>query len=349
MRRSTLLAGLIALMLALAVAGTGGAAPRLGGTIVVTSYGSLWEEFMRKDILPPFEAETGVKVELAVGLSRDWVAKLRAAGKSDSPYDVLIANTIWLSIARKEGYYEKLTADRVPNLKDVWPEFHNKDDNGVIFAVNPIGIAYRRDLLNAPAPKRWRDLWNADYRGKLALYNSANSAGLMFLMMTAKVWANDEKNLDVAFQKVRELRPFRTTDFDMLGILARGEAAIAIIDAPQASRLKQQGLPIEFVVPLEGMFMFEQDTNVPVGSKNKAGASAFVNYMLSAPVQEKWVKSWFVTPANRKVKITNDMAQYIFVRTAPQVRSLIKWDWDWVNGGARDTMLDRWNREIVGR
>jgi len=141
----------------------------------------------------------------------------------------------------------------------------------------------------------------------------------MFLMMTAKVWANDEKNMDGAVQKVRELRPFRSTDFDMLGMLARGEAAIAIIDAPQASRLKQQGVPIEFVVPLEGMFMFEQDTNVPVGAKNKPGAYAFVNYMLSAKVQEKWVQGWFVTPANRTVRITNEQFTHFAIRVSGRI------------------------------
>src|SRR5262249_46366134 len=56
-----------------------------GGTLVVTSYGGPWEQFMRSTIVPAFEKEyPGVKVELAIGLSKDWVAKLKAAGK-DNP------------------------------------------------------------------------------------------------------------------------------------------------------------------------------------------------------------------------------------------------------------------------
>ena len=340
------LVGVILLTVVVSGMNNGTASPT--GTIVVTSVGSAWEAFIRRAVLPGFEAENpGTHVDLAIGLSRDWVAKLRVAGKNDPPYDVVIANAIWLSSLRKEGWFENLTVDKVPNLLNVWPEFRNKSDNGVLFAINPLGIAYRRDLLKAPPPKRWKDLWNPDYKGKIALFSVANSGGLMFIMMMAKVWSGDEKNLDVAFQKIRELKPFRQTDFDIARMLAAGEVQIGVIDSPQASRLKQQGVPLEFVVPLEGMFMFEQDTNVTVGSKNKAAAYAFVNYMLSAPVQEKWAREWFVTPANRSVKIDGELAQLIPVHTLPQIHSLIKWDWGWVDSGARDVMIDRWNREIV--
>ena len=44
-----------------------------GGTLTVTSYGGPWEQFMRGTIVPAFEKKhPGVKVELAIGLSKDW-------------------------------------------------------------------------------------------------------------------------------------------------------------------------------------------------------------------------------------------------------------------------------------
>ncbi len=341
---------LFLVVLSLIVGGTGVGSAAPGGTIVLTSYADPWEGFLRKVILPPFEAETGIKVELSVGLSRDWVAKLRIAGKDNPPYDVVIANTIWVSAARKEGFFEKLTVDKVPNLKSVWPELRNKDDNGVIFALNPLGIGYRKDLVQNP-PKRWADLWKPEYKGKLGVYSINNSAGPMFTMLVAKLFSGNEKNIQAGINKIKELLPFRQSDFsgDMEKLLTAGEVQIGIIDAPAVSRLKQQGIPLEFVVPLEGMFMFEQDTNVPVGSKNKAAALAFVNYMLAASTQEKWIRQYWLTPANQTVKIDGTLATLIPVHTGPQIRSIIKWDWDWVNSGAREQMIELWNREIVGR
>lgn len=343
--------GALLVAAALALVGTStGITGAQGGGLIITSYGGPWEQFMRSEIVPGFERETGLKVELSVGLSRDWVAKLRAAGVRNPPFDVVIANTTWVSAVRKEGFFAKLTIDKVPNLKSVWPELRNKDDNGVITLVGPLGIAYRTDLVTR-APRRWSDLWNAEYKGKLGIYSIANSATPMFLMLVAKIFSGDDKNLDVAFQKVKELLPVRQTDFsgDMEILLTRGEVHIGILDAPAAARLKRQGVPIQWVFPLEGVFMFEQDTNVTEFAQNKEAAFKFVNYFLSKPVQEKWATRFWWTPANREVKITGPLALEIPVHTQAQIRSILKWDWDWVNAGARERMIDRWNREIVGR
>ncbi len=339
---------LTVLALAVTVTGVGKAAP--GGSLVITSYAPPWQDFLTKEILPGFERETGAKVELSVGLSRDCVAKMRVAGKNNPPYDVMIANTTWVSALRKEGYFAKLTPDTVPNLQDIWPELRNKDDSGVISLVGPLGIAYRTDLVPNP-PKRWKDLWNPEYKGKLGIYSINNSAAPMFLMLLGKLFAKDDKNMDVAFQKVKELLPVRQTDFsgNMETLLAAGEIQIGILDAPAVSRLKKQGIPLAWVFPLEGVFMFEQDTNVSEFAPNKELAIKFVNYFISPQVQEKWANGFWWTPANRKVKITGQLAQDIPVHTQAQIKSILKWDWDWVNAGNREKMIERWNREIVGR
>ena len=97
---------------------------------------------MRGTIVPGFEKEhPGAKVELAIGLSKDWVAKLKAAGKDNAPFDVIITNEVWAAPLRAEGYYTTLPA--VPNLKDVAPNLKIKDDMGVLALVGPIGLAYR--------------------------------------------------------------------------------------------------------------------------------------------------------------------------------------------------------------
>lgn len=326
----------------------GKAAP--GGSLVITSYGPPWQDFLVKEILPGFERETGAKVELSVGLSRDWVAKMRVAGKGNPPYDVIIANTTWVSALRKEGFFANLTVDKVPNLADVWPELRNKNDVGVITLVGPLGIAYRTDLVSKP-PKTWKDLWNPEYKGKLGIYSISNSAAPMFLMLVAKLFSGDEKNMDVAFQKVKELVPFRQSDFsgDMEKLMAAGEIHLGILSAPDVARLRRQDIPIAWVPPIEGVFMFEQDTNVPQFAANKELAFKFVNYFLSAQVQEKWMRGFFWTPANRKVKIPTDLKADVPYHTQVQIRSIMRWDWDWVGAGNREKMIERWNREIVGR
>ncbi len=347
--RGKTLAGLALLFLCASLAaGLGQAAT--SEPLVVTSYGGPWEQFMRREIVPGFERESGARVELSVGLSRDWVAKVRAAGRGTPPFDVLIANTTWVSALRAEGFLEKLTVDKVPNLRHVWPELRIKDDIGVITLVGPLGIAYRKDLVTK-VPKSWKDLWDPAYRGKLGLYSVANSANPMFTMLVSRIYRGTDRDIDFAINKIKELWPFRQTDFsgDMEILLTRGEVHVGILDSPAASRLKAQGVPIEWVFPREGVFMFEQDTNVLAGSRNKELAYRFINYFLSQPVQEKWAAQFWWTPANRRVRITGPLALQIPVHTQVQIRQIMKWDWDWVNSGAREEMINKWNRVILGR
>jgi putative spermidine/putrescine transport system substrate-binding protein len=215
--------------------------------------------------------------------------------------------------------------------------------------LNTIVIAYRKDQL-PQAPKRWVDFWDPKYRGKFALYSINNSASFMFIMNTARLFGKDPKNLDVAFQKIRELRPFKQSDFggDMENLLARNEVQIGLIDGGAVTRLRDQGIPMDLNVPLDGIYTFEQDTNVTEFSKNKDVAFEFVNFMLARDVQEMWARGFYTTPGNRFVKWDRKLELAIPIRTAPHIRQIIWWDWDWLNGGARETMIQRWNREIIG-
>jgi putative spermidine/putrescine transport system substrate-binding protein len=320
---------------------------KIAGEITVTSYGGAWEEFMRGTIVPGFEKEhPGTHVELAIGLSKDWIAKMKAAGKNNNPYDIVITNEVWAAPLRADGYYTKLPADRVPNLKLVAPNLRLKDDTGVLSLVGPIGISYRTDKIKT-VPKAWKDLWTVpEYRGKLGIYNIVNSAGQMFIALTSKIWTGGDKDVDVAFKKIAELKPFKQSDFggDMEKLLVQGEVLVGILDMPAAVRLKRGGAPIGWVAPAEGMIMFEQDTAVTLGSKNKATAFAFVNYFLKKETQEKWLVSQTWLPANTQVTVPNDLKPLLPVGVA-DIPKILQWDWLWINE-QKPKLIDRWNREM---
>ena len=319
-----------------------------GQTLTVTSYGGSWEEFMRNVVVPPFEEMTGATVELAVGLSRDWMANVRAAGRGNPPYDVVIANETWISSGRLENRFVSLPEDSIPNLAKVHPALRLEDDIGVLGLLNPLGIAYRTDLVTTP-PESWLDLWNEEYRGNVGIFNIANSAAPMFLMMLALIETGDAQNYDVGFQRIRDLAPFKQTDFsgDMENLLVQGEVHVGILDSPAVARLKQQGVAIEFVIPTEGLFMFEQNMNVTVGSDVEELAFEFINYMLDTDTQRLWAENYFVTPGNVEVQIEGELAELIPV-TADRVGEIHQWDWLWLNAGPREDMVARWNREIRG-
>src|SRR5215472_5170511 len=129
---------------------------RAAEPLVINSYGGPFEKFMREQIIPVFEKDTGIKTTLDIGLAKDWLATLRASGPENPPYDVLLMNGISAALLRTEGFFEQIPVSEVPNLKDVFPIARQPNDVGVIAWMQPLGIAYRTDLVKA-VPNSWKD------------------------------------------------------------------------------------------------------------------------------------------------------------------------------------------------
>ncbi len=342
-----------------APATTGGSAPAAAGTsaglgsfkgqkLVVTSYGGTWQEFMTKSHIPDFEAQTGAKIELAIGLAKDWFAKSRAAGKGDAPYDVVVMNETFAAQLRAEGFFVPLTMDKVPNIKDVPQALRLPNDVGVLGLVGPLVIAYRTDQVKDP-PQSWLDL--GKYGNKTGIYTIGNSAEPQHILKMSQILGGDAKNWQAGFDWIaKNLCSAKQVDFSgtLQTQLTQGEVTVGILDTPTGALMKKQGIAVEFIIPKEGaMGMFEQNMNVTVGSKQKDLGFAFINYWLSEPVQRKWAESFYYTPANAKVEISGDLAKLVPV-TTKNIDLIPRWDYVWLNSGPRDQMTDKWTRTMTG-
>ena len=322
-----------------------------GKTLVVTSYGNPWQEFMVNSHIPQFEAETGAKIELAVGLAKNWFAQMQAAGKDHPPFDVFVTNETYLAQLRAEGFFAALPADKVPNLKYVPKALRQPSDVGVLGLVGPLGITYRTDLIpEKDAPRSWFDL--GKYGNKAVIFSIGNSGEPQHVMKMAQALTGDYKNWKPAVEWIaKHLCAARQVDFSgtELTMLTQGEAAAGLFDSPDWGIAKSKGLPVAWVLPKEGYCgMFEQDMNVSVGSKVKDLGYVFINYWLSAPVQKKWAEQFHWTPANSQVTIDPEAAKLIPVKP-DQLSKIPRWDYVWLNSsGAREAMADAWNRQVTG-
>lgn len=320
---------------------------RGAGPLVVNSYGGPFEKFMRAEIIPAFEKETGITIKLDVGLGKDWLTNLRAAGPDRPPYDVLMTNETWASIEREEGFFEPIPDAKVPNMKDLWPIAKLKDNWGVIGTLSPIGVAFRTDMIKNP-PISWDDLWkNPEYKGKTGLYTITNSAGYMFVLMTAKTFFGSEYEVDKAMDRIKQLKPFNQVDFSgtMETLLSRGEVAIGPLDFAAWARLKKSGVKIGISAPKEGIFMFEQVFNVLKGSKNKDLGYTWINYIIRPDVQEKWVRDFYYSPVNKKTVVPKEFQELVPI-SGEAMNQVILWDWKTANAN-RDRVIERWNKEMT--
>ncbi|MFL9665610.1 ABC transporter substrate-binding protein [Variovorax sp. AB1(2024)] len=329
-------------MSALAMPGMSLAAQNL----VVNTYGGRWEKFWRSDLMPMFMKTAGVQTTLDVGLGKNFVANLRAAGVEKPPYSILMVNENIASLVRAEGYFEPIPAAKVPNLANVYPILRNPGDNGVRGIVSTIGIGYRKDLVKTP-PKSWSDLWsNPEFKGKIGLYQIGNTAAMLFLLMTAKLYGGSQDAIDRAFAEIKKLLPFTQADWSgtLSTMLTRGDVTVAVIDFPEIVALQKKGVPVEMVAPTEGVLAFEQSFNVLKNAPAKEEAYKYLDFILRGDVQEMMAREFFTSPTHVGSKLPPDLARDVPV-SGERMKSIFQFDWTKVNPQVA-AITDRWNREM---
>jgi putative spermidine/putrescine transport system substrate-binding protein len=325
--------------------------PRLaraqGRSLVVTCYGGAYEKFFRETLIPPFERETGATVRLSLGVAKDNIPLLRAAGVDNPPIDVVMTNEVIAEILRTEGYFTPLPEDKVTNLKDVAPIARYPDNMAVTGMLQPVGIAYRTDLVRNP-PTGWKQLFERpDLKGSIGVYSITNSLGFMFVLLMARTYGGSESNFGAAFAQIAKLRPFSQVDFSgtMEVQLSRGEVEVAPLDFAAVLRLQKRGLAMDAKIPPEGLVAFDQVFNVTKGSKVKELGYAWVDYILRPETQTKLVQDFFVSPTNLKTVIPADLASSPLLLTGEKLNAVVRHDWATANR-QRDKIVEEWNRRM---
>ena len=314
-------------------------------TLIVPTLGGVWEQFWRKTIAPAFTAASGAAVTLDVGNGRVFGANLRAAGAASPPYSIVMTNEVFASGLRKEGFFEKLDLTKLSNYADLYPLAKSTDGWGAIAAVSPIGIGYRTDLVKTP-PKAWKDLWNnPEFKGKIGLYNFANSAGKMELLLASKIFGKDQHDVDAGFAAIGKLGRVIQVDFNLSTALSAGEIVVAPFDFGEISRLRLQGLPVDCIIPEEGMLMFDQTINILAHGPEKELAYQYANFLLSPEIQSKMMAEFFVSPTNQKVIVPDDMKRNVPI-SGPDMAKILTWDWDFVNQNQGD-LAERWAKTVT--
>src|SRR3981189_3198007 len=117
--RRTILGGVAVLAAPFVIGRGAGAAER---SITVGIYTAQQGEYVRKQIIPPFEADYKCKVYTTQGVTLEQIALMRAT-RNNPKYSVMFIDDIGVDLAKKEGLIEQLPADTLPNIERVLKRF----------------------------------------------------------------------------------------------------------------------------------------------------------------------------------------------------------------------------------
>jgi len=276
--------------------------------LYVSHWGFGWD-LIYELVVKPFEEKYNVEVVLIAGTTSERYTKL-VKGVEPIP-DIIFLPDYYTYRAVQQGLLMKLDLSKLENYQYIYDFIRESlpsytRDYGVPHTIQDLGLAYRADRHDKVTS--WKDLWREDFRNTIIWPAMTATSGPMALVMTAYAYTGDIHNVDVAFEKLKELHPYIVAYYTRSGdpqlYMERGEADIIPILRYNWGPLKNLSLPIEIVCPLEGSIYVLNLISIVNGSKNVDLAYKFIDYWISREVQQKLSDALIDAPINKLVEVT---------------------------------------------
>lgn len=346
LRLRAALAALVAIVLcfALAVSALAGSSR----TLAVSTWGFNLD-LIRKNITEPFEKTYGITISYELGNNADRLTKLIV--RKDNPnVDVVHLADDFAARAVKEGVLQPIDPSRLKNYGQLyeWAKDPIGGNYGIAYAVYSYGIVYRTDKIKQPVTS-WQDLWRPDLAGHISLPDITTTQGPATVVMASKAWGGGEKDPDVGFRRLRELRQnvvtFYRRSSELVSLFQQGEVWAAPVPRFAWGQLLETGLPLKWVAPKEGIVGFLSVVSIVKGTKNLDAAYKYIDHLISKEVQTAEALDLVDAPTNRTVKVPPDKAELLTYGEA-EISKLIFLDVPYIVS-VRDEWIQRWNREIA--
>src|SRR5262245_49763365 len=321
------------------------------GQITVAIYGGRFGEAIREGSIKAFQEKTGAKVLEEQGVSTVTVGKLRQQ-KGNPSIDVAWIDGGVSELALAEDLVEPIDLSALPSAKDLFPEAIHKDRRGQVYAIScgfyAIGMSYNKERIKTP-PASWKDLWRAEYAGRVTTASPVNATWPNWFAHMAKVYGGDLDRIDGIVNAMKQLKV--AAFWDAAGqsdnLFQSGEVDVGVHIHGNSWGLRDKGLPIVYVVPTEGAVAGDIRVHLAKSTKNKALALRYIDAAISPPGQTGLMDYISTAPANQKVEIPAKVKERM-PYGAGSMKNLVIPDWQAINE-RKPKWIERWNKEVLGK
>lgn len=278
--------------------------------VTLTVYG--WADELTAEIFADFTAATGIAVEPVIyESSEEAVANLRTG----NVYDVVVVENRFVPSLVAGGLLAPIEHSRIPNFRNISLNFRDlMYDPGNRYAIpyswGTTGLLVRTDLAAEPV-RRWADLWDSRYAGKVAIWRGQSREVISFTLRSLGFSANEESPAALAAAQARllELRPhvLFIEDYDLASaasMLADGTAVLAMGYSRDSIEGRQLNPAINYLLPEDGALLWGDNYVIPRASRHQQEAAALINYLLSAEVGARLVeRNYYAVPNEAALQV----------------------------------------------
>ncbi|WP_087003264.1 ABC transporter substrate-binding protein [Rhizobium sullae] len=318
--------------------------PKKGDELVVGIWGGAQERIVKEYVEKPLVEKYGCKISYVLGGTGDRRARAYAERGRPS-FDVLYLNIFESRQAVKDGVTQEPTA-AVKNFEALYPSAR-KGGYGVAF--NPCTIVYDKTKASKPITS-WKDMWNPEWKGRIAWPDGLGAEGISALMMTARAFGGTEKDFDMVVDKVKQLKPFAAIQASQAQLFEMFDQKLADLSVEfgsfTQSYVESRNPNIAIAAPSEGQALSMNVACITVGTKNQKLAEEWINLHLSEPCMLAYAREIYYSPTVNNITLPDDLKKKLVVGES-QVSQLVDFDWDYINAN-RAKWQARYDREIAG-
>jgi iron(III) transport system substrate-binding protein len=144
-------------------------------------------------------------------------------------------------------------------------------------------VAQQRNL---PRPSTWADLLDPRFRGQIVMPNP-NSSGTGFLTIAGWIGAQGEANAWSFMTRLHEnIQQYTHSGSAPCNNAARGEFAVGLSFDMRSVTLKNQGAPIDIIIPTDGVGFDLEATAILRGTRNLDAARRLADFAVSRAAAE---------------------------------------------------------------
>jgi len=263
-----------------------------------------WAGYIPQSILDAFAAETGIHVEYEVYADQEEAMEQLRAGKQ---VDIAVLDNTYVPIAVAEGLLAELNYANIPNFHFVSPGFRDLAfDPGNRYSITlqwgTTGLIVRTDRVDEPVTS-WSDLWDPRYAGKIGIWPYGREMiGIALKSLNYSLNSEDPDELAEAEEKLLALRP---NIFLIDPNLPTGaphlmdEETVVIYGWGYDAREAQAQLDAAtYVLPQEGTIIWSDNITISAGSRHKAAAEKFINFLFRPEISALMVNELWVAVPN---------------------------------------------------
>jgi putative spermidine/putrescine transport system substrate-binding protein len=326
------------------IAGTG---PGIGqedkSPLVLLSTGGPNDTVTRDTVVTPFTKATGI--EVIIRPQSDAMISAVVAQKNNPQYDLILTGYDSYIYLQQNDVLDRVNHEEIPNAATLYPLARSTHAIGTSFT--GVTLVYNTEKIRTP-PTSWAAIWNPAFKGHVIIPVVPITYGLDFLVMTARTFGGSEHNIDVGFEKLKELAPnvsgIYETSSNAAQMFQLGGAWIAPWFAGRVPPTRAAGVPVAAAKLKEGQVAYVTML-APLKGRYSRKVAQFMNMYLATDAQVAFAKGVGQGPARWDVVLDPALAATV-PYGAEQINELVQLDW-YTIVRKRGEWTDRFRREIV--